>query len=143
MKKLLLVAILLVPSLEAKYYACSDGTYITPEKAPNGTITVQYYFQGTVTAYLDCTSIGSYNLPDEEMVTSTVINYFCPSLSVSKELLNNKTTLQLYTSEIYISRKSVYPIKKKSDIKPKVFWRLGENSIDETSSVKECEWTTI
>ena len=142
-KTALILLLLFASSLEAKYYACSNGQKITPETSANGTITFQFEIQGIVKTYLDCTSIGDYDLPDEELVSSNVINYFCPSVSFSRELLENKITLQLQSGKYLISRKNVYPKNKKSGIKAKIFWRLGEDIIDDKATASECEWTSI
>ena len=142
MKKLLLVAILLVPSLEARdtfYYECTNGYKLTSGRTNDGMVYFEFELEGTVTTYLNCNGIGSHNYPTDEIVGTYVGNFLCGSVSSSKELADGKTELNLRSGNFFISEKYTRGIEKRTTIEAKRYFRIGEDEINESIEPYECE----
>ena len=141
MKKLLLVAILLVPSLEARttFYECTNGYKLSSGTINNGMAYYEFELEGTVTTYLNCNWIGSHNYPTDEIVGTYVGNYLCGSVSSSKELADGKTELNLRSGNFFISKKRKVGLKKRTTIEAKLYLRIGEDEINESIEPYECE----
>ena len=142
MKKLLLVAILLVPSLEARdmFYECTNGYKLSNGTTNAGMAYYEFESEGTVTTYLNCKWIGSHNYPTDEIVGTYVGNYLCDSVSSSKELADGKTELNLRSGKFFIYQRSTSGLEKRTTIETKRYFRVGEDEIDENTEPYECVW---
>jgi hypothetical protein len=141
MKKLLLIILLLVPSLEARetLYECTNGYKLTNGTTNDGMSYYEFELEGTVTTYLNCNWIGSHNYPTDEIVGTYVGNVLCGSVSSSKELADGKTELNLRSGNFFISQKGTWGLKKRTTIEAKRYFRIGEDEINESIEPYECE----
>ena len=141
MKKLIFIfSIILSIGIDAQpdfsSYSCDNDTKVT--KAPYGRA-FNFETADKSTRYFDCNLIGSHNLQSDETILNYVANFFCTSKSFNQMLPDNKTYLSFVNGNFLVSQKNVSGREKRTKIKTKTYFRIGENKeIDENTEPYEC-----